>query len=129
MLCVSNSTGARLKAVAGNLFPNPRWKTYSAQSGYVYRYIFEGLDPQGYGFRAVSGPAIEMLIRIELDGALVGRWVEENRELNEIEKFGIAKMALLRALDDLGEPATGLIRVQPEAADIASICRELEFVE
>jgi hypothetical protein len=104
-----------------NWFAKPRWKTYSAQSGYVYQYIFEGVrDDREYVFRAVSGPQIEMTLQVELD---TGAWVEENRPLSEIERFGIAKMALLRALDDSVKP--GLIR--PDPAEVASICRELDL--
>ena len=113
--------------MASALFPKPRWKTYAAQSGYVYQYIFEGLENNQYRFRAVSGQQIEMLLAVELDAAFLADWVERNRALSEIEMFGIAKLALLRALDELTEPGNSLIQIEPEPEDIALICRELDF--
>jgi hypothetical protein len=115
--------------VAAVLFPKPRTKTYAAQSGYVYQYIFEGLENSKYRFRAVAGPQIEMLLEVVLDSGILAEWVEQNRALNEIETFGLAKMALMRTLDQLPQPENGLIQIAPEAEDIDSICRELDFVE
>ena len=81
-----------------NWFAKPRWKTYAAQSGYVYQYVFEGLrDEDAYIFRAVSGPEIEMTLEVVLDAQALDAWVLENRALTQMELYGIAKMALMRA--------------------------------
>jgi hypothetical protein len=110
--------------VLRNWFPNPRWKTYAAQSGYVYQYIFEGVHHEHeYVFRAISGTQIQRTVEVILDAAILADWVEENRPLTQTEAYGIAKMALMRALDGEDQPA----RVEPSAEQVAEICRELDL--
>ena len=107
-----------------NWFPNPRWKTYAAQSGYVYQYIFQGLkDEREYLFQAVSGEQIAMSCSVEFNAE---SWIQANRELSEIERYGIAKMALLRSLDDPAPPGASRA-VRPSEAEVADICRELDL--
>ena len=108
-----------------NWFPKPRWKTYAAQSGYVYQYVFEGLNEAGqYIFNAVSGPQVEMLVEVNLS---LDQWAQENRPLSEMESFGIAKMALMRALDGEAAPGSRRLQVRPGGQEIAQICRELDL--
>jgi hypothetical protein len=118
--------------VIRNWFAKPRWKTYAAQSGYVYQYIFQGLkDEREYLFHAVSGEDIAMTCAVEFNA---DTWVQANRELSEIERYGIAKMALLRSLDTCGagihacagssDPA---LKIRPSEAEVADICRELDL--
>ncbi len=113
-----------LKLVLRNWFTKPRWKTYAAQSGYVYQYVFEGVrGDDSYVFRAVSGPKIEMTLEVVLETQALGAWVLENRSLTQMELYGIAKMALMRALDL--EPVPHDIR--PGGAEVVAICRELDL--
>ncbi len=113
-----------LKLVVRNWFAKPRWKTYAAQSGYVYQYIFQGVkDEKEYLFRAVSGEQLEVNCSVEFNAE---PWIKANRELSEIERYGIAKMALMRALD---EPplVSAQRRIRPTESEVASICRELDL--
>jgi hypothetical protein len=113
-----------VKLVIRTWFPKPRWKTYAAQSGYVYQYVFEGLkDEREYLFRAVSGEQIEMNCSVEFSAQT---WIGANRELSDIERYGIAKIALLRSLDE-PEPPTTLRSIRPSESEVADICRELDL--
>jgi len=108
-------------------FPQPRWKRYAAQSGWIYEYIFEGLPAEGeYHFRATSGPANNIAITVLLDAACLAQWGAANRPLTPVESYGIAKLALLRALDESASPAT-VSHVRPTFQVIAEICAELDL--
>jgi hypothetical protein len=110
--------------VLRNWFAKPRWKTYAAQSGYVYQYVFEGvLGEDAYVFRAVSGPNIEMTLEVVLETQALDAWVFENRPLTQMELYGIAKMALMRALDLETVPHN----IRPGGAEVVAICRELDL--
>jgi hypothetical protein len=114
--------------VVPNWFPKPRWKTYAAQSGYVYQYIFEGLrGDHEYNFRAVSGPQIEMTLRVILDPQVLDAWAAANRPLTATECYGIAKMAVMRAMDEQTEPGGQPASIQPDSSEVASICAELRL--
>ena len=106
-----------------NLFTKPRWKTYAAQSGFVYQYVFQGAREDEYQFHAVSGTQSERTHKVVLETGLLDAWAAANRPLLEIERFGIAKRALLAALD--ADPPPEVIR--PDAAQIEAICRELDL--
>ena len=111
-----------------------RMKTYSAQSGYVYQYFYEGQR----AFRSGSEEGAEYVFRISADrtswhhasvlvaeGA-VRAWQEAHgRELSSTERYAVAKMALFQAFDERPKPAAmgGEIRVR--AADIAGIVETL----
>lgn len=108
-----------------NIFPKPRWKTYAAQSGYVYQYIFEGQgEDHQYVFRAISGSQLKLTLQVQLEREALDRWTLQNRDLTEIERYGIAKMALMRALDLHARPESP---IRPEADEIEAICRELDL--
>ena len=111
-----------------NWFAKPRWKTYAAQSGYVYQYVFEGLrGDEEFVFRAISSPEIEMNLEIILEAHALDAWVLENRALTEMERYGIAKMALMRALDDDTTPGSPRTVIRPTGAEVVAICRELDL--
>ena len=80
-------------------------------------------DEREYLFRAVSGEQIEMHCSVEFDAQ---QWVKANRELSDIERYGIAKIALLRALDD-PEPPSPVRSIRPSETDLDDICRELDL--
>jgi hypothetical protein len=114
--------------VLRNWFAKPRWKTYAAQSGYVYQYVFEGVRGEDtYVFRAVSGPEIEMTLEVILAAQELDPWVAENRALTQMERYGIAKMALLRALDDEAAPGNPRAAIRPTSAEVVAICQELDL--
>jgi hypothetical protein len=114
--------------VLRNWFPKPRWKTYAAQSGYVYQYVFEGLrSDDAYIFRAISGPSIELTLEVILDAKVLEPWVSQNRSLSEMESYGIAKLALMRALDEEAAPGSARAPIRPTSSEVEAMCRELDL--
>ncbi len=92
-----------------------RQKTYSAQSGYVYQYYYEGHRPYKRerengtehvfdvsGDRKTSLP-VSVLVS---DRAIEDRWESRHgRTLHLSERYAIAKMALFQAFDERPDPA------------------------
>ena len=88
-----------------------RQKTYSAQSGYVYQYFYEGQRPSSddrgieYVFdvsadRKTSAPASVLVSTAALES-----WQSENgRTLSGAERYAIAKIALFQAFDERASP-------------------------
>jgi hypothetical protein len=108
-----------------------RLKSYSAQSGYVYQYCFEGQRP-------VPGPATEYVFTISADrktwhpasvlvsDAALAAWESSYaRTLTATERYAIAKMALFHAFDDRATPAQMKDEVRLRPADVAGILESL----
>jgi hypothetical protein len=109
-------------------FPAPRWKQYAATSGYIYEYIFEGPSgTQEYNFIATSGPVHQRRVRVALEASALAHWSERQRPLTEIECYGIAKMTLLRALDEAATPQAIPEVISPPYKLICEICAELDL--
>jgi len=107
-----------------------RQETYSAQSGYVYQYYYDGHRGDGqeteYVF-IVSGdrknwhPAS---VRISSEG--VGVWERQHgRELSSTEHYAIAKMALFQAFDERTKPEQMKEDIHVRAADVGGIVETL----
>jgi hypothetical protein len=64
-----------------------------------------------------------MTLEVVLDPQALDAWMIENRALTDVERYGVAKMALLRALDD-GVPRAA---IHPSGAEVVAICRELDL--
>ena len=88
-------------------------KSYSAQSGYVYQYSYEG-----YRASEAHGGCAEFVFTTSADRttwkdlsifvqeASVRGWQERHgRELSSTERYAIAKMALFAAFDERTSPA------------------------
>ena len=115
-----------------NWFPTPRWKRYAAQSGYLYEYVFEGVElakPSAldYQFRVRPAADAQIVLRITVEKELLQPWIRGHRELDETECFGIAKLALQRAFDQAAEPGALISIVRVSRSDMESYCRELDF--
>ncbi|MFN7994001.1 MAG: hypothetical protein U0Q18_10385 [Bryobacteraceae bacterium] len=107
-----------------------RQKTYSAQSGYVYQYYYEGhrtyrrdrargtefvFDVSGD--RKTSEP-----VRVMVSDRAMEDWEERHgRTLHGSERYAIAKMALFRAFDERPEPASMQEDVKVRPADVEEI--------
>jgi len=114
--------------------PVRRQKTYSAQSGYVYQYYYEGQRPtrpeRGIEFvfdvsadRKTSTP-----VSVLVPEDAVESWQREHgRELNSTERYAIAKMALFQAFDHRESPAGMGAAVRVDAAGAAEILQTLEI--
>jgi len=111
-----------------------RLKTYSAQSGYVYQYFYEGKRPAGPGESAGT----EYVFSISADrknwhptAVLVGdaalrAWEQANgRELSSSEHYAVAKIALFQAFDERANPAQMKQEIHVRAADVEAIIETL----
>ena len=88
-----------------------RQKTYSAQSGYVYQYFYEGHRPSSaergteYVFDVSSDRKTSSPVSVVIRDAAVANWQNESgRTLNATEQYAIAKMALFQAFDERESP-------------------------
>jgi hypothetical protein len=111
-----------------------RQKTYSAQSGYVYQYFYEGQRPmspeRGTEFvfnvssdRKTSSP-VSVLVS---DEAMMSWQKESGRTLSATERYAIAKMALFQAFDERETPEAACADVQLGPADVRTILASLNI--
>jgi hypothetical protein len=114
--------------------PVRRLKTYSAQSGYVYQYYYEGYRP----FQAAGESGMEFVFSISADrkswrsskvlvgDAAVTAWETVHaRQLSINERYAIAKMALFQAFDERSTPALMKDDVRVRHADVDAIVETL----
>ena len=110
-----------------------RLKSYSAQSGYVYQYFYEGQRPYSAG---ESGT--EYVFTVSADrktyhpvSVLVGEgevraWERAHgRELASTERYAVSKMALFQAFDERATPLEMKQNVRVRGADMAAIIETL----
>jgi hypothetical protein len=111
-----------------------RLKSYSAQSGYVYQYFYEGQRPYGSG--GESG--IEYVFTVSADrktvhpvSVLVGEgevraWEQgHGRPLASTERYAVSKMALFQAFDERATPLEMKQEVRVRGADMEAIIETL----
>jgi hypothetical protein len=107
-----------------------RLKSYSAQSGYVYQYFYEGQRP----FRSSGESGIEFVFTVSADrkafhpvsvlvseSALLGWEQAHDHALSSTERYAISKMALFQAFDGRATPDLMKQEVRVRAADVAAI--------
>lgn len=88
-----------------------RQKSYSAASGYVYEYFYEGFR-QGDGCRrhvfTVSADRKDWFeLHVIVEDTAIESWAERHgRQLAENERYAVAKMALFEAFDERPDPVT-----------------------
>ena len=111
-----------------------RQKTYSAQSGYVYQYFYEGQRPavfekeQGreYVFDVTADRRAPFPASVFVGEAAVETWESEHRRsLSATERYAIAKLALFQAFDERPDPARMKDPVRVRSADIEAILETL----
>ncbi len=111
-----------------------RLKSYSAQSGYVYQYFYEGQRPFGSGRES----ATEYVFTVSGDrkafhpvSVLVGEgevraWEQAHgRTLASTERYAVSKMALFQAFDERATPLEMREEVRVRGADMAAIIETL----
>lgn len=86
-----------------------RCKTYQADSGYVYQYVFEGRHCCGretaFVFSVTAQRHSPQRVAIVVpDAALAPFEKESGRRLAENERYGVAKIALFRLFDSCEKP-------------------------
>jgi len=110
-----------------------RMKTYSAQSGYVYQYYYEGRRDL-----PDADPGVEFVFSISADrknwkptsvnvsrSALAG-WEQANgRELSSTEHYAIAKLALFQVFDERAEPSQLEAELHVRSADVGTFIETL----
>jgi hypothetical protein len=83
----------------------PRVKTYSAESGYVYQYVYRGQRHPGeqseYVFSVTSDRKSWHPVSVVFRDALVQEWqTSQVRDLLATERYAIAKLSLFQFLDE-----------------------------
>jgi hypothetical protein len=111
-----------------------RMKTYSAQSGYVYQYFYDGyrtLDASGeriteFVFQISADRKTWNDLSVLVSASAVESWEKANaRELSATERYAIAKIALFQAFDERPGPAQMREHVRVRNADIDGIVETL----
>ena len=113
-----------------------RLKTYSAQSGYVYQYYYEGHRRQGPG----DDTGVEFVFTISADRKnwhatnvvvsdhAIRAWeTAHQRELSSTERYAIAKIALFQAFDERPTPEQMKAEVRVRPADVDAIIDTLDL--
>jgi hypothetical protein len=109
-------------------------KTYSAESGYVYQYFYEGYRPH----TASGESGVEYVFRISPDrktwhntGVFIsdesvrGWEAAHERSLSSTERYAVAKLALFQAFDERRTPAHMKEDVCVRRADVDGILETL----
>jgi hypothetical protein len=113
-----------------------RMKTYSAQTGYVYQYYYEGYRTFRAGaesgvefvFRVSAGPKGGNPITVRVAAAAISRWEEaHSRQISSTERYAIAKMALFQAFDERPTPSHMRDEVNVRFADLQAILDRLDL--
>jgi len=111
-------------------------KTYSAQSGYVYQYFYEGQRPLRSGSAIIAEYVFSVSAdrsrwrraSVLLSAAAVAAWQSRHgRELSSTERYALAKMALFQAFDERPAPAHLGGDVLLREADVEAIAATLDF--
>jgi hypothetical protein len=107
--------------------PVRRLKTYSAQSGYVYQYYYEGHRRNAEFVFSVSADRKSWApTRVLLSEEALRDWeASRERTLTSTERYALAKMALFQAFDE--RPAPSLIKedIHVRPSDIDGILETL----
>jgi hypothetical protein len=111
-----------------------RQKTYSAQSGYVYQYFYEGQRSMSsqrgteYVFNVSADRKTSSQVSVFItDEAMVSWQQESGRTLSATERYAIAKMALFQAFDERETPEEACADVQVGPLDVRAILASLNI--
>ena len=113
-----------------------RMKTYSAATGYVYHYFYEGHQPRATG----EDTGLEYIFSISpdrktwhvtavfvSDGSVGGWETAHERTLSSTERYAVAKLALFQAFDERPTPAWMKDTVCVRQADVDGIIETLDL--
>ncbi len=99
-----------------------RLKTYSAASGYVYQYFYEGHRGTEYVFQVSADRRTYFSVTVLLSDAALEAGP---RELTSTERYAVAKMSLFQAFDERVAPDEMRRPVQVQPADLEAIAGQL----
>jgi hypothetical protein len=114
--------------------PHRRQKTYTADSGYVYEYYYEGFRVAAragetgaeHVFAISADRKSWHPVSVFLQDSAARAWEAENgRELNSTERYAIVKMSLFGAFDEREDPSQMRAEVCVRHADVAEILERL----
>lgn len=113
-----------------------RIKTYSAESGYVYEYYYQGHRRA----RRPGAPGVEYVFNVSADRRTfapvtvflpdesVESWEEQHdEELTSTERYAVVKLALFQAFNERTNPAQMRHEVRIRLADISEILSRLDY--
>src|ERR1051326_402244 len=111
-----------------------RQKTYSAQSGYVYQYFYEGHRPSTaergteYVFDVSSDRKTSSPVSVVIADSAIASWQNESgRTLSATEQYAIAKMALFQAFDERESPEAMREVIHVASLDVPAILAALHI--
>ena len=113
-----------------------RQKTYSAESGYVYQYFYEGQRPAQrdgktgvqFVFNVSADRKSSFPVSVFVSDDVLESWQQRHdRQLGSTERYAIAKMSLFRAFDQRPAPDAMREEVRVQAEDIESILATLDI--
>jgi hypothetical protein len=99
-----------------------RLKTYSAASGYVYQYFYQGHRGTEYVFQVSADRRTYFSVTVVLSDAALAACP---RELTSNEQYAVAKMSLFQAFDERAAPDDMRQPVQVQPADLEAIAAQL----
>jgi hypothetical protein len=111
-----------------------RLKSYSARSGYVYQYFYQGQRPFRSGGESgaefvftvsASRKAAHPVSVLVAEGALRAWQQAHAHTLSSTERYAVSKMALFQAFDERATPDLMKQDVRVRAADVAAILQTL----
>ena len=113
-----------------------RQKTYSAESGYVYQYFYEGQRAAKrdgetgteYVFNVSADRRSSFPLSVFVSDQALEEWqAEHGRQLGSTERYAVAKMALFQAFDRRPSPAEMTSEARVSAADVETILTTLDI--
>lgn len=112
-----------------------RPRTYSAESGYVYKYEFSGFrhrSPAGehsteFVFTVTTGREPAVPVCILIPDQRLNEWASLGRELTASERFAVVKMLLKRMLDRSGNPRLLEREVNAGRTEVVEIVEQLDL--
>ena len=116
--------------------PVRREKAYSADTGYVYQYFYEGYRESGTGeeagneyvFTVSSDCASSFTITLSLSHRTIETWQQNHeRDLNATEQYALVKMALFQIFDERAN-LSGSTAVALTCDDIEEHAVTLDFL-
>ena len=116
--------------------PIRREKAYSADTGYVYQYFYEGYRESGTGeeagneyvFTVSSDRASSFTITLSLSHRTLETWQQNHeRDLNATEQYALVKMALFQIFDERAN-LSGSTEVAVTCDDIEEYAVTLDFL-
>ena len=108
--------------------PIRRLKSYSAQSGYVYQYFYQGQRPLAaergleFVFSASANRKTWQPVSVLVTDQALAEWENSHAHpLSATERYAVAKLALFQAFDERSTPELMTVEVRLRAADVAAI--------